>query len=183
MVTRYADRLIKLLAALVIAGVCLLVARWLFPAIPGSTWELVGNVVLLPFVGAMYLLTLGVALARRPNPVFIVGILFNIGLTMAVFGQIYHQLGILGVNGVVNDWATAAYFSVVTFTTLGYGDLQPVPAARPYAAAEALVGYLYLALFAGFILLALERRLPRGREGARESQTEASRRRRTQPPN
>ena len=40
------------------------------------------------------------------------------------------------------------YFSFVTLTTLGYGDMAPVtPAARAVAGAEALVGQLYVAIF------------------------------------
>lgn len=40
------------------------------------------------------------------------------------------------------------YFSVVTFATLGYGDIQPIgAAARALAGAEALAGSLLMALF------------------------------------
>src|SRR5262249_61780016 len=39
------------------------------------------------------------------------------------------------------------YFAVVTWTTVGYGDYVPTPAARPYAALEALIGYLFMAFF------------------------------------
>lgn len=39
------------------------------------------------------------------------------------------------------------YFSLVTLTTLGYGDVQPVhPAARTMASMEAVIGQLYLAV-------------------------------------
>ncbi|MFL0808979.1 MAG: pentapeptide repeat-containing protein [Agarilytica sp.] len=39
------------------------------------------------------------------------------------------------------------YFSVVTFTTVGYGDLAPVGLTRLFAAVEAFVGSFTLALF------------------------------------
>ena len=40
------------------------------------------------------------------------------------------------------------YFSVVTITTLGYGDIVPQSiAARMFASGEAMVGQLYLAVF------------------------------------
>ncbi|WP_430460004.1 pentapeptide repeat-containing protein [Thalassolituus sp. LLYu03] len=42
---------------------------------------------------------------------------------------------------------TTVYFSVVTFTTLGYGDLVPVGASRLLAAVEAFMGSFTLALF------------------------------------
>ena len=41
----------------------------------------------------------------------------------------------------------ALYFSVVTFTTLGYGDLTPIGPSRTLAALEAFVGNFALALF------------------------------------
>lgn len=48
----------------------------------------------------------------------------------------------------VGPWLTAAYFSVVTFTTLGYGDLQAGPGVgRLLAGLEALLGYVLLSLF------------------------------------
>ncbi|WP_370979299.1 ion channel [Agaribacterium sp. ZY112] len=39
------------------------------------------------------------------------------------------------------------YFSVVTFTTLGYGDLSPIGITRLFAALEAFIGSFTLALF------------------------------------
>ena len=52
------------------------------------------------------------------------------------------------------------YFSFVTLTTVGYGDVQPVhPAARSLAVAEALVGQLYLAILIGSLVgMALQAR-------------------------
>lgn len=46
----------------------------------------------------------------------------------------------------VNDVWTALYFSIVTFTTLGYGDFQPGAKLRLLAAFQALYGYGYLGL-------------------------------------
>ncbi|MDP6037537.1 MAG: pentapeptide repeat-containing protein [Candidatus Latescibacteria bacterium] len=41
----------------------------------------------------------------------------------------------------------AIYFSIVTFTTLGYGDFSPVGWAKPFAAIEAFIGAFMIALF------------------------------------
>ncbi len=39
------------------------------------------------------------------------------------------------------------YYSLVTLTTMGYGDITPVaPVARSLAVAEALTGQLYVAI-------------------------------------
>jgi len=44
-----------------------------------------------------------------------------------------------------NSWSTRLYFSVVTLTTLGYGDIVPLsPAARVVAMLEVMTGYLML---------------------------------------
>lgn len=47
----------------------------------------------------------------------------------------------------VKVYFSALYFSVVTFTTLGYGDLAPIGIARALAALEAFLGSFTLALF------------------------------------
>jgi len=49
------------------------------------------------------------------------------------------------------------YFSYVTFTTLGYGDIQPIGICRGLSAAEAVLGYVFLgALVAAFANLPLK---------------------------
>jgi len=45
------------------------------------------------------------------------------------------------------DFSNALYFSVVTFTTLGYGDVLPVGISKLFAGIEALMGGFILALF------------------------------------
>jgi hypothetical protein len=46
-----------------------------------------------------------------------------------------------------------AYFSFVTITTLGYGDISPVsPFARMLAAVEAVIGQLYLAVLVAWLV-------------------------------
>jgi hypothetical protein len=45
------------------------------------------------------------------------------------------------------DPGACLYFAVITWTTVGYGDLTPTHAARPFAALEAVIGYLFMAFF------------------------------------
>ncbi len=48
--------------------------------------------------------------------------------------------------GTVNQ-ETFAYYSYVTLTTLGYGEITPISApARSFAILEAMIGQLYLAV-------------------------------------
>ncbi|REG51025.1 ion channel [Paraburkholderia sp. BL6669N2] len=48
-------------------------------------------------------------------------------------------------------WIAALYFSIVTFTTTGYGDYHPTKELRLVAAAEALAGYIFFGLFVAVI--------------------------------
>jgi hypothetical protein len=41
------------------------------------------------------------------------------------------------------------YFSIVTWTTLGYGDFTPPAAIRMIAAIQAMLGYIFLGILVG----------------------------------
>jgi uncharacterized protein YjbI with pentapeptide repeats len=47
----------------------------------------------------------------------------------------------------LKDFGYCLYFSIVTFTTLGYGDIHPLGWSHIIAAAEALIGAFFMALF------------------------------------
>jgi len=68
---------------------------------------------------------------------------------------------------------TGLYFSIVTFTTLGYGDMQPLPSMRLYTSLEAMLGYAYLGLLVG-IGLELLRDSEQGRQARRIQNTRPS---------
>lgn len=69
------------------------------------------------------------------------------------FAIIYYIFGINGPEGVVvGDLQASIYFSIVTWTTLGYGDYSPVENIRFVAAFEALMGYFYMAILVGLLL-------------------------------
>jgi len=69
------------------------------------------------------------------------------------YALIYFQFG-LEYSGVAKDQASTStywdsvYFSIVTLTTLGYGDFQPAMKLRMLAAIQAITGYICL----GFII-------------------------------
>jgi len=69
-----------------------------------------------------------------------------------ISGSVEETVGSSSVT--VTDPLDLWYFSVVTFTTLGYGDLHPVGGARVFAEVEAVMGLVMAALF----VLALARR-------------------------
>ena len=85
----------------------------------------------------------------KPFKALIVG-----GLTILVFTLIYWRkngISRLKENGGDEDqnvscW-DALYFSMFTFTTIGYGDWYPKDRFRKYVVIEGLLGWLILALF------------------------------------
>lgn len=50
------------------------------------------------------------------------------------------------------NFGAALYLSVITFTSVGYGDLVPVAGMRGHAAVEAILGYLFMAALAAVLI-------------------------------
>jgi hypothetical protein len=83
-------------------------------------------------------------------------VIFGLCLSLVYYGTLIISPGSLGENLVLdfNDPASLAvtmhdliYFSFVTQTTLGYGDISPVTGfTRALASGQALVGQLYVAV-------------------------------------
>jgi hypothetical protein len=71
---------------------------------------------------------------------------------MVVFAGIYFGHGLLyDLKDAKTqlDRAGALYFSIVTWTTVGYGDFSPMRDIRLIAAFEALIGYLFFGVAVG----------------------------------
>ena len=62
-------------------------------------------------------------------------------------GRLVQYAPMAGLEQNFRNWLDCIYFSVVTFTTLGYGDLTPLGWSRIVAALEAFTGSFSLALF------------------------------------
>jgi hypothetical protein len=84
-------------------------------------------------------------------------------LLMAIAVQVFSFSDLCVVHGIVgpdgppidHDPNDCLYFSVVTWTTLGYGDFRPTPNLRYYAALESIYGYLYMAVLVATLLSVL----------------------------
>ena len=64
------------------------------------------------------------------------------------FGSLLFSTGrSVFADGIILGVARSLYFSVVTFSTLGYGDIYPGGMLKICAAAEALIGLFVVALF------------------------------------
>jgi len=64
------------------------------------------------------------------------------------------------VTGVVDELEEAVYFSTVTFSTLGYGDITPTPDWRVFAALEAMNGFILIGWSIAYLIAASTRHGP-----------------------
>jgi len=99
---------------------------------------------------------------RRVKVLYAIG--WVIGLHVAeiwIFGlalwTLLHwpEFGVLGTG--MPHLFDAIYFSAVTFTTVGYGDLAPVGPIRFLSGTEALTGFVLITWSASFTYLEMER--------------------------
>lgn len=88
-------------------------------------------------------------------PGWMVVALFIVGMftQIVAYGLHYKQVGIRGPDeATVRTAWECMYFSVSTWTTLGFSDFVPTPASRLAVAFEALFGYVYMALGLGVVV-------------------------------
>lgn len=138
----------------VLVGIVALVVRWfnwLEPtprsALMSDCWTLMA-IMVIAVVLLSQVFRAGEVTPARVQGAIAVYLLFGLGWAHA-----YHLTSTLhpgsfnvtdGTLSSVGDWI---YFSYVTLTTVGYGDVAPVlPIARNLAVGEALTGQLYLAV-------------------------------------
>jgi hypothetical protein len=92
------------------------------------------------------------------------GAIFGYFLLVLVWALLFRALEIWSPGAFVlaadgDPFNELLYFSLVTITTLGYGDISPVaPVARISAGLEAAMGTLYIAILIARIVGALARR-------------------------
>jgi hypothetical protein len=117
------------------------------------------NLVIVALFLIYLLLGVGIFRTRRINvaqciifAVLSVSFLLNL---LLLFAFVFRTLGLLDRDGNRTfDPVSCLYFSAVTWTTVGYGDFSPSSEARLYAASEALLAYIFMAmLIAGFLHL------------------------------
>lgn len=108
--------------------------------------------VLFYAVGALALATAGLLVAGEIGLAsaftFLTIQAVSVVLTAA---SIYNGYGYLEPGCIESSGQQGLYFSIVTWTTLGYGDYQPKPELRLVAASQAVFGYLFLGLIVGSV--------------------------------
>ncbi|NJC88855.1 MAG: ion transporter [Desulfuromonas sp.] len=145
---------VRILAALLVFAA--IVLRWLRLALPTSAiiaWGLTASLLFMIFLTLASVDRVfrddGAVTGKRVTGAVAVYLLF--GLTFAYLYSLLDQLlpgaFSLPASTNVNDpthQESFTYFSFITLTTLGYGDITPVhPAARMCVAVQALFGQLY----------------------------------------
>ena len=146
-----------------VAVFCLLVVpgQWIAMKSPSPallTWNAATEAIVLILLGIVVLVTVlrtGTITRRQIQGAIAAYLLFGLAWAAAYEWLSLHDPAAFTGNIVAgsHQWT---YYSLVTLTTMGYGDITPVhPAARSLAVAEALTGQLYVAILIGR-LVALE---------------------------
>ena len=147
-----ADRSRTMLIVSVITVPALLVrwTSWLFPTADLAVWREISTLatlVVLCCVVLALVLRRGPITARRIQGAIAVYLLLGF-----IWAQAYELVTLWhpgAFTGAVDGSGSLpwTYYSFVTLTTMGYGDIMPVhPLARAVAVLEALTGQLYLAI-------------------------------------
>jgi len=100
--------------------------------------------------GYLQLGILSKARTHRKNRMSILMTLGTAGVIITVFAVHYYIDGnVCGESGCTkDDMPTSLYFSMITFSTTGYGDYAPIGYMRFYASIEAFIGMLLMLMLA-----------------------------------
>lgn len=100
---------------------------------------------------------------RRMRVLFgIIGVLLMHAMEIAFFALGYAAVHAVNEGGAIHGMPHPAfldllYFSAITYTTVGYGDLVPIGPLRFIAAVESLAGFVLVSWSASFTYLVMER--------------------------
>jgi len=141
--------ILETLIALLTGGIVFVVCRFL----GFDFW----GVILFPIIVTVGIFIVSIRSFRpgRDSPfLFVFNMLSIILITLVFFAIAYNitestPTDYLSVNGIPTqlEFADAMYYSTVTITTLGYGDIVPHGFFRAFAATEAVLGFIYLGMF------------------------------------
>ena len=144
----------RLLAVVIVTAILRILGRWLHIEAAADAAALLS--VLLAVLATIAALRFALR-GRKVDSERLCAALSAYLLAGLCFGIVYFQVeqlrpGSFAIGGAATklsqlDLQTAFYFSFVTLTTLGYGDISPLtPTTRGVAISEAILGQLYLAV-------------------------------------
>jgi hypothetical protein len=118
--------------------------------------------LILLFVCFLYLTAMviwsKILINNNRNPLFLISAYVALTfIIITIFVGLYAGIGDLGYNGQVLSKANITnmdyyYFSMITFTGVGYGDYYPVGASRVVAMIESYLGMLFNVVIIGVIM-------------------------------
>lgn len=155
---RFLGRLTALLTVILSVEIWFL---WLGPDLGAANWILPHVAVswavfFLVFVVATPVLVLRDRDFKLNTNRLVYDIVLSAVFSILAFALLYRQFGIVpGAAMQLRPGSDDLYFSMVTFSTLGFGDFRPDPRIRLYAAFEGLWGNIHLGLLAGAVFYAL----------------------------
>ncbi|MDG4906087.1 MULTISPECIES: potassium channel family protein [unclassified Mesorhizobium] len=76
------------------------------------------------------------------------------GLFAVMTAEVWLWAGMYRLLGVLPDFETALYFSTITFSTVGYGDVIPARGWRVLAALEGVNGFLLIGWSTAYLIAA-----------------------------
>ena len=76
------------------------------------------------------------------------------GLFAVITAEVWLWAGVYLELGVLPDFETALYFSTITFSTVGYGDVVPAHGWRVLAALEGVNGFLLIGWSTAYLIAA-----------------------------
>jgi hypothetical protein len=144
---------------LIILIIVLFILSYLFGQSPSFRKEqilitTIGLTVLI-IITTIYLITYIISDKKKITATVLLTMALGTLLIILLFAQTYRANGIYDSRTKqckVTSFSDTLYFSIVTWTTLGYGDFQPEPGSRIYASIEALIGYIYMGLYVGVLV-------------------------------
>lgn len=77
-----------------------------------------------------------------------------IGVFVVLTAEVWLWAAAYSLIGVVDSFETALYFSTITFSTVGYGDVVPHPEWRMMAALEGVNGFLLIGWSTAYLIAA-----------------------------
>ena len=94
---------------------------------------------------------------RKVLTIFLVALVFIVGSHTA---QVWIWAMTYVLFDVLPEWNSAVYFSLVTYTSLGYGDIVLPPAVRIFAGFAAVTGMLGFGISTAYLVSLFSRLTP-----------------------
>jgi hypothetical protein len=127
---------------------------WDRPAVDVDRLELAVNIVLLFSLPLITPILIWIALDKVETDLafqltYSGGMICLFAFALLGFANIYRYTGIIDGGRETFRPLVCLYFSIITWTSVGYGDVQPIGLARLIACVEAVYAHIWMIVFIG----------------------------------